>query len=296
MELVRLEAGRTRATIAPEAGGRLLQLELRDGDGGWLPLLVAPDDPQRAVAEPTRWGAFPMAPWPNRIAGGRFTFAGQVVELPVNKEGHAIHGLVLDRPWSVDAATTTSCAISVLFDARWPFGGGASQTFVVRDDGIDLRIEVEADAAAFPAGAGWHPWFRRDVRSGVDPRVLVDAAEIYEHEAQIPTGVLLPAAGEADLRSYPALGDRRLDTCYRRPRGAMKLRWADIELVMTSSDNMRHAVVYTPERAVCVEPQTCAIDAFHLDERRLFDAGTFIVEPGRPLVASTSWRWSMVAG
>ena len=45
----------------------------------------------------------------------------------------------------------------------------------------------------------------------------------------------------------------------------MKVCWDDIELRMTSSENVRHAIVYTPERAVCVEPQSCAIDAFNLD-------------------------------
>ncbi len=296
MDLIRLELGGTRATVAPAAGGRLLQLQVRDRDSAWLPLLVAPADPQRAVDEPTRWGAFAMVPWPNRIAGGVFTFEGRTVELPVNREGNAIHGVGLDRAWQVEAASASSCRLSLRFDARWPFGGGAVQSFAVYDDGIDMEIELRADGTAFPAGAGWHPWFRRDVRPNVDPRVLVDADEIYELESNIPTGVLLPVGGEVDLRAYPALGDRRLDTCYRHPCGAMKLRWHDVQLEITSSENVRHAIVYTPERAVCVEPQTCAIDAFNLDGRRLVDAGTAIVEPGRPLVVSTSWRWSVASG
>lgn len=295
VDLLRLERGGARATVAPAAGGRLLQLELRDGDGAWLPLLVAPDDPQRAVDEPTRWGAFAMVPWPNRIAGGVFTFEGRTVELPVNHEGNAIHGIGLDRGWEIEEASASSCRLSLRFDPRWPFGGRAGQSFAVLDDGIDLRIEIHADAATFPAGAGWHPWFRRDVRPNADPRVLVDADEIYELDSNIPTGVLLPVGGEVDLRAYPALGDRRLDTCYRHPRGALKLRWGGIELRMTSSADVRHAIVYTPERAICVEPQTCAIDAFNLDAR-LFDASTAIVEPGRPLVVSTSWRWSVASG
>jgi aldose 1-epimerase len=292
VDLLNLQCGDTRATIAPAAGGRLLQLELHDLDGAWLPLLVAPDDPRQAVHEPTRWGAFAMVPWPNRIAGGAFIFEGNRVELPTNREGNAIHGIGLDRAWTVEEATASACRLSLSFDTRWPFGGRALQSFAVHDDGIDLQIEIHADAAAFPAGAGWHPWFHRDVRPGADPRVLVDADQFYQLESNIPTGVLLPVGGEADVRAYPALGDRRLDTCYRDPRGAMNVRWGDIELRMASSENVRHAIVYTPERAVCVEPQTCAIDAFNLDARRLFDAGTVIVEPGHPLVVSTSWRWS----
>ncbi len=298
MDLLRLEAPRTRCTVAPEAGGRLLQLEIRPGDGTWLPLLLAPDDPGRAVAEPMAWGSFVMAPWPNRIAAGAFTYDGARYDVPPNLDGHAAHGVAFDRPWRVEGASERGCVLSVRFDERWPFGGGATQRLTLLDNGVEQRIDVHSDGRAFPAGAGWHPWFRRDVRPGAEPRVLIDAGEMYEARAMIPTGALLPVAGESDLRAGPELGDRRLDTCYPygpsgpHPQGALWVRWGDIELTIASSANVRHAVVYTPARAFCVEPQTCAIDAFNLDARGLA-AGVTVVAPGRPLVASTTWRWRL---
>jgi galactose mutarotase-like enzyme len=60
---------------------------------------------------------------------------------------------------------------------------------------------------------------------------------------------------------------------------------------MEHSPNVTHAVVYTPARAVCIEPQTCAIDAFNLEAQGIEGAGAIVVEPGRPLIASTTWRW-----
>ena len=94
--------------------------------------------------------------------------------------------------------------------------------------------------------------------------MLVDADRVYETAEMIPTGWIAPATGELDLRGYPALAGRRLDVCYQHTRAALRVRWADIELTMRSSPNVTHAVVYTPARAVCVEPQTCAPDAFNL--------------------------------
>ncbi|MHB8376444.1 MAG: aldose epimerase family protein [Dehalococcoidia bacterium] len=295
MDVIRLAAARTRCTIAPEAGGCLLQLEVCPDGRAWLPLLLAPDDPGRALAEPMAWGSFVMAPWPNRIAAGAFTYGGARYEVRPNLDGHAAHGVVFDRPWRVEATSARGCELSIAFDARWPFGGGATQRFTLLDDGIEQRIEVRSDGRSFPAGAGWHPWFRRDVRPEAEPRVLVDAGEVYELRAMIPTGARIPVSGDTDLRTYPALGERRLDTCYRHPRGALRVRWGDLELTMASSANVRYAVVYTPARAVCVEPQTCAIDAFNLDARGL-SAGVAIVEPGRPLVATTTWRWRRQEG
>jgi len=290
MDVITLRGGRTRATIAPEAGGRLHQLEIDDA-GSWLSLLRAPQDPARALREPTRWSSFPMAPWPNRIDGGRFLWRGRVYQVPTGHGGHALHGRACFLPWTVEAVSAHACRISVTFDRAWPFGGRAVQEFELLDDGIVQRIEVHARREPFPAGAGWHPWFRRDVRPGVDVRLLVDADRVYETDDMIPTGWLLPAVRQYDLRGYPPLAGRRLDTCYRRPRGPLRIRWGDVELTMEGSPEVTHAVAYTPAAAVCLEPQTCAPDAFNLHAQGIAGAGMRVVRPGRPLAAATTWRW-----
>jgi aldose 1-epimerase len=125
-------------------------------------------------------------------------------------------------------------------------------------------------------------------------RARVDAGRRLELRDMAPTGGIVPVEGPHDLREYPEVGDRQLDDCYTGVRGALRLRWGNIELAMRLSPNLTHAVVFTAAHAVCVEPQTCAIDAFNLDARGIA-AGTAIVEVGQPLVATTSWRWSVIA-
>ena len=285
-----LQHGRTRALVVPEAGGRLHQFEIHDGRG-WLPLLRAPADPAAALAEPLAWSSFPMLPWPNRIDGARFTWRGRLHTLKPNLEGHAIHGIGCFRPWTVEAVSERSCRLSLDFGAAWPLGGRAVQDITLLDDGIIQRIEIHATHDAFPAGAGWHPWFRRHVRPGHSVRLLVDAAQVYETVDMIPTGWLKPAMGDLDLRGGAPAGNRRVDACYRQPRGPLRIAWGDVELTMEQSPNVTHAVVYTPRHAVCLEPQTCAIDAFNLEAQGIDGAGVDIVEPGRPLIAWTAWRW-----
>ena len=73
----------------------------------------------------------------------------------------------------------------------------------------------------------------------------------------------------------------------------MRIRWGDIELVMEQSRNLGHAVVYTPPEAFCVEPQTCAIGAFNLAARGFERSGVTTVTSEDPLIASTTWRWSI---
>jgi aldose 1-epimerase len=292
MDIITLERGRTRVTIAPELGGRIAQIEIADGVSR-VPLLYEPPGVPPEERDPLSWGSFVMAPWPNRIAEGRFTFQGATYQLPVNHEGHAIHGLGWDRTWAVEHISDIECVMSLTLDDRWPWRGRVSQRVELLDDGLRQTTEIASVGGRFPAGCGWHPWFRRDVRPGAEVRVLVDADERDElAPGRIPTGRILPVDGDFDLRAIPALGDRRLDDCYRGVRGPMRLAWGDIELTMTSSANVTYAVVYTPEHAVCVEPQTCAIDAFNLDARGV-PAGTAVVEEGHPLVATTEWLWSM---
>jgi len=290
VDIIEIEHGRTRARIAPDAGGRLLQLEIHDGRR-WLGLLHAPADAADAMREPLAWGSYAMVPWPNRIDGGRFTWRGRMHQLLPASDGHALHGVGAHRAWTLEALTATSCRLALAFDAPWPFGGRAVQEFDVRDEGIAQRIEIHATSEAFPAGVGWHPWFRRDIRPGQDVHVTVDASQYYEAVDMIPTGWLKPVLGDHDLRGGPALGGRRLDTCYRHPRKPLRICWGDVELQIEQSPKVTHAVVYTPEHAVCVEPQTCAIDAFNLEAQGIDGAGVSVVEPGRPLLASTTWRW-----
>jgi galactose mutarotase-like enzyme len=294
MDLITLERGRTRVAVAPAFGGRIAQIALRDG-GAWLPLLY---EPPRALPDrdPLLWGSYAVLPWPNRIAGGTFPFEGRTHRLRQNDGPNALHGLGYTAAWTVADASGGACTLSLDLSPAWPFGGRAEQHIEALDDGVRQRITLFANEGAYPCGAGWHPWFRRDVRPGEAMRVLIDSDERYELAAMIPTGRIVPVEGDFDFRDYPAVSTRQLDDCYRGVRGPLRVRWGDLELTMASSANAGHAVVYSKHpAAVCIEPQTCAIDAFNLAARWDASTGVQWAEPGRPFVAETDWRWRIGA-
>ena len=70
-----LRAGKLEAFVA--SVGASLRV-LRDADGD----LVVPFDPEEI--RPAMCGTI-LAPWPNRTAGGRYTFDGAEHQLPVNE-------------------------------------------------------------------------------------------------------------------------------------------------------------------------------------------------------------------
>lgn len=289
MDLIHLERGRTRVTVAPEAGGRIHQIAVRPRDT-WLPLLLAPATPSRLLREPLDWGCYPMAPWPGRIDGGRFLFDGRQHAVPVDTSGHALHGFGAYRPWTLAAPTRNACVLALDFADAWEFGGRAVQEISVADTAVSLRIMVYGTrAGAMPAGAGWHPWFRRRV-GDTAARIAVDAAQTYETADMVPTGWLRPVTGDEDLRSGRAAGRRRLDACYRQPR-SLSISWGGLSLGITGSANVGHAVVYTPARGICIEPQTCAPDACNLAAQGIEGGGIVMVTRRRPLVATCALRW-----
>src|SRR5207248_11341695 len=106
-----------------------------------------------------------------------------------------------------------------------------------------------------PEGLGWHPWFARP-RAG-DMVVRLDARQVLVvDEDLVPTGELRAVAGDEDLRSGPALGDRRLDHVYVGVKGPALVRWPDRELRLELDESLNTVVVHTPAEGICVEPQT----------------------------------------
>lgn len=246
-----------------DAGGRITHFSV-----GGVELLAHED-----LASPFHWGCFVMAPWAGRIRNGRFTFAGQQFQLPVNWDPHAIHGTVVDRPWWVSDFTSESLVIDCPLDDRWPWRGYVRQVISLNDRVAEFRLEVHADDEEFPASAGWHPWFRRRLDPGADPAELdFDAAAMLVRDsAGIPTGQRGP------------IPDQPWDDCFDGVRWPVTLTWPGV-LSLAISGDTKYGVVYTePLDALCIEPQTGPPDALNLEP--------FVVRPGQPLTAAMTWTW-----
>ena len=277
--LIELTAGEDRVSVDDHAGGRLAALNA----GGAQRLITQIDGP-------LSWGAFPLIPWAGRVADAHIAAAhsrGSEVHLGANHGPHAIHGVVYDQRWEIedqaDDELQLRCALPV---TRWPFGGEALQRFNLAPGRLRLRIDVRAGDSPMPVSVGWHPWFARPVTG--DMAVLIDSAAVLETTADlIPTGRVVEAAGDLDLRHGPPLDGRRLDHCYLDVQGPAQVYWPDLVLTMELPRSPGTVVVHTPMRGVCVEPQTAWPDPFSRPER----SGVTWLEPGEVFAATTEWTW-----
>ncbi len=281
--VVQLRAGPDTVVVDP-SDGRITSL----ATDGVERLVTAPPGIEGAAFQ---WGCFVMAPWAGRVRDAGFDWEDARATLPARLAGHAIHGLVMDRPWEVVDRTADQVALLVrLEDAPWPYAD-AEVTHVVRlsPGRLDLHLAVRAGPDPIPVTVGWHPCFARpDVG---DVRVEVPATHVLEADDDVaPTGRVLPVDTRTDLRTGPALGDRRLDTTYVEVGGPVRVTWPDLALTM-DHQGLRTFVVFTPPHEVCVEPQSGWPDAVNLARGR--DAtGLQRIEPGLRRHWHTTWRWT----
>jgi len=147
-----LRAGDARATILPGAGAAFARLD----HAGRAMLVPVPDgaDPNRGFH-----GSFLMAPWTNRLDGGRIAVAGVEHRMPVNRpeEDTAIHGFLRDMAWDVQQAGQSHLVLGCGFD-RPPFAGTARLEARLAADHLALSVSLTNRAPApTPMGLGWHP-------------------------------------------------------------------------------------------------------------------------------------------
>ncbi|MEE1941747.1 aldose 1-epimerase [Streptomyces sp. TRM 70361] len=258
---VRLRAGDTEVTVEPERGCRIASLRI----GG-----------TEVLRQGERFGSFVMVPWCGRTRQGRLHSGGETYQLPVDSGEHAIHGTVRRRAWRTARSDERAAAFFCDLTEPWPWPGRVTQLVELAEDGagLTLTLGVETFGDSFPAQAGWHPWFLRNLgRGGGD--VTLDFAPAWQEERgadQVPTG----------RRTDPGPGP--WDDCFGMPDGVdVTLTWpGELELRVTS--RCEWVVVYDEQaEAVCVEPQTGPPNGLNTHPR--------LVTPIDPLEATTTWTW-----
>jgi aldose 1-epimerase len=294
------------AEVWPALGFNCIRWQVKHG-GETLDLLY--DDPDLfGEGRPTRSGIPILFPFPNRIRGGRFTWAGKEYQLPCNESGgkNAIHGFACQRPWRVldHGADGTGAWVTGEFrgsvDARdcaglWPADYQLRITYRLTPGRLRLQAEVSnPDAKPLPFGLGFHPYFRLPFTAegkADECRVRVPARSFWQLADSLPTGERLAVDPKRDLNSPRRYGDLQLDDVLTDVPQELDADGlfecatiqgaGSVTLRVRCSPSFRQMVVYTPahRQAFCVEPYTCATDAVNLQARGI-DAGWLVLPPG----------------
>ena len=246
-----------------------------------------------------------LAPWPNRVVDGRYSWGGEELQLSITepKRGHALHGLAswLEFLPVEQAADRLVLTATVPPQAGYPHRVEVAVTFAVSDTGLAWSVSgTNRGAHPAPFGTGPHPYLVAGPGRVDGWRLHVPAAKVQTvtPDRLVPVEVV-EVEGDFDFRTPRLVGDAFLDNAFT----GVELDSAGIGTVTVtdpSSDagvGMRFGAdspwvqVHTgdlPEVpsssriGLAVEPMTCPPGALN--------SGTDVIELAPGQTASVSWE------
>jgi aldose 1-epimerase len=245
-----------------------------------------------------------LIPWPNRIAGGRYTWRDRELQLPLTEvgSGNAIHGLVRWVPWTAVEREPHRVVMAHELHPQpgYPFALSLHIEYLLSDDG--LRVTASATNVgvhACPYGAGAHPYLAPGTAT-VDTAILhLPARSVLRTDADgIPVAATPVSGTEFDYREPRSLSTTALDHCFtdldRDVDGVARVTLAHPSSGRTVSlwvdEQYPYLMLYTGDdrpdvhrRSLAVEPMTCPPQAFRSG------TGIVVLEPGE----STAGTWGV---
>ena len=240
-----------------------------------------------------------LAPWPNRIRDGQYTYGGQTHQLPLTEpERHnAIHGLVNWARWRLVEANGDTVVLDhdLVPQPGYPWPLHLRTTWSVGADGLRAEhVVTNTGDSAVPFGLSVHPYLLVPGVSVDDLTLRVPGrSRLLVDNRLLPIGAARAAGTEYDFSEGRRLGATVLDLAFgdvefdpdgrsqvsiQAPDGRGVAVWADESFTwwqVYTSDTL------TPDRlrrAVAIEPMTCPPDAFRSGR------DVVLIEPGR------AWR------
>lgn len=249
-----------------------------------------------------------LAPWPNRVVDGRYTFDGQDHELALSepKRSHALHGLVAWVDFAVGEHEADRVTLTTTVPAQegYPFRVVVHVEYRLDAEGLHTTVTgTNTGDRPTPWGTGPHPYLSAGAGSVDDWTLTLPAAEVLEvtEDRLVPTE-LVPVHDEFDLRTATLIGPRFIDHAFT---GFDRDADGTAAITVTAADGHGVRVAFGPEcgwaqvhtadhvvpeyhrSGLAVEPMTCAPDAFNAGE----DRGLVVLAPG----AAHAAAWTIAA-
>jgi aldose 1-epimerase len=243
-----------------------------------------------------------LAPWPNRIRGGHYSWNGEEHQLPLSEPevANAIHGLVRFVPWTVLARSADALALGYLLYPQpgYPFALRLQVAYELSAAGLRVSTTATNEGdVPLPYGEGHHPYLAAGAGLLVDDCSLMapGGTRLETDERSIPVGSVPVEGTPFDLRAGRVVGDLAIDHAFTDlERDDDGLAWVRLTApdgrgaAVWQDEGYPHLQLFTGDvlpgprrrRGLAVEPMTCPPNALQTGEdvRRL--------EPGESTTAS----------
>ncbi|MDP9387927.1 MAG: aldose 1-epimerase family protein [Actinomycetota bacterium] len=285
--MIEIGYGDQRAAVT-ESGATL-----RVYDVGGRPVIEAFDGPE---APATGCQGEILAPWPNRVVDGRWTWDGVEHQLAITEpeRGHALHGLVRTLRWDVveHGADRVELEAVLLAHPGWPFPLHLSASYALGAGGLtSVLTATNVGRTPCPYGVATHPYLA--VPGGtVDDAVLrMPAATWLSTDDRLAPVDRRPTAGTPyEFTDETPIGERRADNAFtdldRLPDGRVEATLTAPDgrtTVMWGDAGVRWWQLFTGDAlsprwrraTLALEPMTCPPDALNSGE------DVVVLEPGQ---------------
>ena len=224
-----------------------------------------------------------LAPWPNRLGDGRYTFGDRSARAAWDEpeRANAIHGLVRWLAWELRSQAQNVVTLGCVVHPQpgYPWWLDLEVEYRLGRSGLVVSTRAaNLDQQPAPFGIGFHPYLTVGTEHVDEARLSVGAARALRTDDRgLPVGEAHVGGTEMDFRVGRPIGPTQLDTAFTgiardaQGIGRAELRHPDEDRAVTlwMDGAFRYLMIYTGDtldparrrRSVALEPMTCPPDA-----------------------------------
>jgi aldose 1-epimerase len=236
-----------------------------------------------------------LAPWPNRIKDGKYTFNKKDYQLPINEvsKNNSLHGLVANCLWEITFQNQSKVILEYLLDqlAIYPGKLQLQVIYEIIESGIEITVLSEniGDISA-PYGVSIHTYLvaGASVKNNelflqipADQFLEVDAERLLPIKLQPVTGTNFDFIDSKKISDLFIDHAFKYSSDYSRSISLLNAEGQGAEVIF--DDQSKWIQIHTADRdlqgdsrmAVAIEPMTCPPDAFNSG------IDLIVLEPGK---------------
>jgi aldose 1-epimerase len=224
-----------------------------------------------------------LAPWPNRIADGKYSLNGNDFQLNVNEKvrNNALHGLVFDKYWKVSSKSENRISLQITIDDSEQYPGilELEMTYQIDNQGLSSTLTATNQGEIeLPYGASTHPYLMVPGVESVDDYILqIGASQVYltDEARLLPIKIVDVADASLDFRQPAKIGSNFIDHAFKLDptfESSVSIKDDSGEgVLMSFNDATKWVQIHTADRngaddgrkSLAIEPMTCPPDSFN---------------------------------
>jgi len=224
-----------------------------------------------------------LAPWPNRIKDGKYSFNEKDYQLPINEvsKNNSLHGLVANSLWEITFQNQSKVILEYLLDqlAIYPGKLQLQVSYEIIEQGVEISVLSEnVGEISAPYAVSIHTYLvAGELVKNNELFLQIPADQFLEVDAErlLPIKLQPVTGSNFDFISLKKISNLFIDHAFKYssdyPRSISLLNAEGQGAEVIFDDESKWIQIHTADRdlqgdsrmAVAIEPMTCPPDAFN---------------------------------